>query len=402
LKSRTGVLKAARQQLERSDLPADDQEILINLLNLMISSLEDVEGEENESEVSRLADALADHAHLMNQINHQAAELDALRRITLNLTSSLELQAVLDTVVSEAMRLVKDARDAIIFIYQDEKLTFGASLQEDGTKNNSRSTPRPNGLTNTVARNKKMTIVEEMQRDPLFAESGNAQKGSIVSLPLLIGSRVVGVMNLARNRAGEFSLSEIRLLNMLADQAAIAILNARLHAAMIKQALSDTLTGLPNRRALDERLEEEITRSNRSGRSFSVIMMDLDCFKEINDSYGHDVGDTVLQRIAACLLQTVRSADFLARYGGDEMTLILSESNLAQAKVVVRKIEENLEALRIGLPDGRSTTLTISGGIALYPQHADTASGLIRASDGALYQAKKNGRGQFVIARNST
>jgi two-component system cell cycle response regulator len=402
VKSRTGVLKAARQRLEKSSIPVEDQEVLLNLLNLMVSTLEDTEGPIEESEIVRLADALADNSHLMNLINHQAAELDALRRITLNLTSSLDLQAVLDTVVSEAMRLVKDAHDAIIFLYQDEQLQFGASLNVDGTKNVFHHAPRPTGLTSTVARNKKMTIVEDMQRDPLFVDANGSQTGSIVSLPLLIGSRVVGVMNLGRERSGEFSLSEIRLLNMLADQAAIAILNARLHAAVTRQALSDTLTGLPNRRALDERLEEEITRSNRSGRSFSVIMMDLDNFKKVNDSYGHDVGDVVLQRIAACLVQTVRTADFLARYGGDEMTLILSESNLVQAKVVVHKIEENLRNLIISMPDGKTTTLSVSGGIALYPEHADTASGLIRAADGALYQAKKNGPGKFNVAHNST
>ena len=401
MKSRTGVLRAARHRLEKSNIPVEDQEVLLNLLNLMIATLEETEGSAEESEIVRLAEALADNSHLMNLINHQAAELDALRRITLNLTSSLELQAVLDTVVSEAMNLVKDANDALIFLYQDEKLQFGASLNVDGTKNVFRHTPRPNGLTSTVARNKKMTIVEDMQRDPLFVDANGSQIGSIVSLPLLIGSRVVGVMNLGRKQAGEFSLSEIRLLNMLADQAAIAILNARLHAAMAHLALSDTLTGLPNRRALDERLEEEITRSNRSGRSFSVIMMDLDNFKAINDSYGHDVGDVVLQRIAAGLVQTVRTADFLARYGGDEMTLILSESNLAQAKVVVHKIEEHLRGLSIPLPDGKTATMSVSGGIALYPTHAVTASGLIRAADGALYQAKKNGRDQFVVARTS-
>jgi diguanylate cyclase (GGDEF)-like protein len=129
-------------------------------------------------------------------------------------------------------------------------------------------------------------------------------------------------------------------------------------------------------------------------------MMDLDGFKLINDSYGHEIGDDVLRQVAKLMEKSLRSTDFLARYGGDEWTLILSETNLTQAQVVILKIQNSLLNNPVLLPDGKATSISISGGIALYPQHAESAAGLIRAADEALYRAKKNNRGQFLVAHN--
>jgi len=204
----------------------------------------------------------------------------------------------------------------------------------------------------------------------------------------MMSGLVVGVMNLVRSQVGEFSSSEIRLLTLLADQAAIAIQNASLHQTVNQQARRDMLTSLPNRRALDERLDQAISQSNRSRHPFSVVMMDLDGFKTINDTYGHEAGDDVLQQLANSLMQSLRSTDFLARYGGDEMTLVLPDTDLPQAAHVARKLQTQLQSLVIRLPDGQTTTLDVSGGIALFPKHADTAPGLLRAADEALYQAK--------------
>jgi diguanylate cyclase (GGDEF)-like protein len=160
------------------------------------------------------------------------------------------------------------------------------------------------------------------------------------------------------------------------------------------------LTELPNRRALDERLDKAIAQSVASGNPFCAVMMDLDGFKIINDTYGHKVGDEVLQQVANSMEKSLRSTDFLARYGGDEWTLVLTETNLTQAQVVIQKIQNGLRNNPVQLPDGKSTNIGVSGGVALYPVHADTAPGLIRAADEALFRAKKNSRGQFLVAQN--
>ncbi len=399
MKSHTGVLREVRNRLELKNVSVDDQERLLELLNLLMMIM-DEKLLQDGSISEHLVDVLADSGSLLLLIQRQAAELDALKRITLNLTSSLDLQAVLDGVVREAMQLVKDAQDAHIYLFQEDKLIFGASLKNDGEENIQISEPRPNGLTGTVAREKKIIIVEDMTNHPIYKGMPKTWCGSIIGLPLMMGSRVVGVMNLARKTPGEFNQSEIRLLTLLADQAAIAIINARLHSAVSHQARSDALTELPNRRALDERLDKAIAQSVSSGNPFCAVMMDLDGFKIINDTYGHKVGDEVLQQVANSMEKSLRSTDFLARYGGDEWTLVLTETNLTQAQVVIQKIQNGLRNNPIHLPDGKTTNIGVSGGVALYPVHADSAPGLIRAADEALFRAKKNSRGQFLVAHN--
>ena len=399
MKSHTDVLREARQRLELENIPEEDQESLLGLLNLLLT-IPDEQTLQNGSISSQLVDAVSANGNLLLLIQRQAAELDALKRITLNLTSSLDLQAVLDGVVREAMQLVKDAQDAHIYLFQEDKLIFGASMKNNGEENVQIADPRPNGLTGTVAREKRIIVVEDMTNHSIYKGMPKTWCGSIIGIPLMIGSRVVGVMNLARTTAGEFNLSEIRLLTLLADQAAIAIINARLHSAVSHQARSDALTELPNRRALDERLEKAIAQSISTGNPFCAVMMDLDGFKVINDTYGHKAGDEVLRQVANLMEKSLRSTDFLARYGGDEWTLVLTETNLTQAHVVIQKIQTGLRNNPIHLPDEKTTNIGVSGGVALYPDHADTAPGLIRAADEALFRAKKNSRGQFLVAHN--
>jgi two-component system cell cycle response regulator len=397
LKSISALVDAVRKRLKKDGVSHETSENLVSLLNALLTSFSSEKPREDEL-MARLADAFADSSSLLALIQQQAAELDALKRITFTLTSSLEPQEVLDGLVKEAMQLVKDANDAHIFLYQNEKMEFGASLMADGSRNESFADPRPNGMTQHIANTRQLLVVEDIQNHPLFQNAPPEWNGSIIGIPLMMGDRVIGVMNLARTRTGPFTQSEIRLLTLLADQASIAIINARLHQAVSEQARRDVLTGLPNRRALDERLDDEITRSARSGRVFCTIMMDLDGFKLVNDTYGHDVGDDVLRQISRSLQENLRASDFLARYGGDELTLVLSDTDLNQAQVVVKKIKKNLANLPIPLPDGGSMFMTISGGIALHPLHATNAPGLLRAADEALYKAKRNSGSSFVVA----
>jgi diguanylate cyclase (GGDEF)-like protein len=245
-------------------------------------------------------------------------------------------------------------------------------------------------------------IVEDMKSHPLFQNVPAHWSGSIIGIPLKVGNTVVGVMNLSRSTSGGFSSSELRLLSLLSDQAAVAISNASLHQAISRQAYSDTLTGLPNRRALDERLEEEVAAARRNSYSFAVIMMDLDGFKAVNDTYGHSVGDDVLRLVFSQMARGVRTTDFLARYGGDELTLILSQTEMSSVQIVCEKIIEGMKKFKYRLPDGKRLNLGISGGIALYPVHARSGPDLLRAADAALYRAKKYKRGAFDIAHGVT
>jgi len=396
---RLEILTEARNILEKEGGTQNEKEYLLKLLEILTASLEKISPEDK---LENMAPALINNRALLAMLKQQTDELDALKKLSINLTSSLDLPDVLDAVVTEAMRLIENARDVNIFLYKNHRLSFGAALDADGTRNRPWSKPRSNGLTYTVAREGQMMIVENMQEHPLFQNVPNHWVGSIIGIPLKVGQTVVGVMNLSRSTLGGFSSSELRLLSLLSDQAAVAISNASLHQMISRQAYSDTLTGLPNRRALDERLEEEVSAARRNNYSFAVIMMDLDGFKAVNDTYGHSVGDDVLRLVFNQMSRGVRTTDFLARYGGDELTLILSQTEMSSALIVSEKITEGMKKLKYKLPDGKRLKLGISGGIALFPVHARSGSDLLRAADAALYHAKKFQRGTFEVARGIT
>ena len=398
---RLKILAEARNILEQEAGSQIEKKSLIKLLDILTASVEKIFSEDN-NRIQAIARELIDHQALLAILKQQTDELDALKELSIHLTSSLDLPDVLDAVVLEAMRLIENARDVNIFLYKNHKLSFGAALDADGIRNKPWSKPRSTGLTYTVARSGEMIIAENMQDHPLFQNIPAHWIGSIIGIPLKVGNTIVGVMNLSRSTIGGFSASELRLLSLLSDQAAVAISNASLHQMISRQAYSDTLTGLPNRRALDERLEEEVISARRNNYSFAVIMMDLDGFKAINDTYGHTVGDDVLRLVFGEMARGVRTSDFLARYGGDELTLILSQTEMASAQVVSEKITEGMKRVKYRLPDGKRLKLGISGGIALYPTHARSGPDLLRAADTALYHAKKYARGNFEIAQGLT
>jgi diguanylate cyclase (GGDEF)-like protein len=400
---RLAVLHQARESLAQEDLTDSEKDILINLLDILILSLEKYISPENLAGESRiLAEKMISSQALLTLATQQADELDALKILSLNLTASLDLPTVLDAVVKEAMRLVNNARTAHIFLYTNNKLEFGASLDSAGRKNRIFSQPREDGLTETVARKGKIIIVENMKNHSLYKNAPSDWIGSIIGLPLKMGEKVVGVMNLSRDKTGGFSTSELRLLHMLADQAAVAISNASLHQSISKKAYTDTVTGLANRRALDEHLESEIIGARRTNSTFAVVMMDLDGFKSVNDTFGHDVGDQVLRVVFNVIASGIRSTDFIARYGGDEVTLLLTKSDVQAARLVTEKILENLVNFEYITSGGKSIKLGVSGGIAIYPTHGRSGAELLRAADAALYEAKKRHRGTFFLAKAAT
>jgi diguanylate cyclase (GGDEF)-like protein len=400
---RLAILHQARKSLGQGNLSNTEKEELLKLLGILMLSLEKyVPPDKWEDETRLLAENLISSQALLALAKQQADELDALKKLSLNLTSNLDLPTVLDAVVREAMRLIKNTRAAHIFLYINNKLEFGAALNGPGEQNQLFSEPRQNGLTHTVARTGEIIIVEDMKTHPLYKDAPPDWSGSIVGIPLKIDQRVVGVMNVSRDDVGKFSPLELRLLDLLANQAAVAISNASLLQTLSKKAYSDTITGLPNRRALDERLDAEIINARRTSSSFAVVMMDLDGFKRVNDTYGHEVGDLVLRAVFNVIAVGIRSSDFIARYGGDEMTLILHQSDIRAAKLVTDKILENLSKFTYKAPDGSGIRLGISGGVAIYPNHGRSAPALMRAADAALYNAKKHHRGTFITAKAAT
>jgi diguanylate cyclase (GGDEF)-like protein len=208
----------------------------------------------------------------------------------------------------------------------------------------------------------------------------------------------VGVISIAR-RGREFTEQERDLFAYLAGQATLSIENVDLHETVQEQAITDELTGLFNVRQFHSRLENEIERAERFGTPLALVMLDIDRFKSVNDTYGHPQGDRVLVEVARVLRRLSRDVDLPARYGGEEMAVVLPQTDLAGAEQGAERMREAIEAMQIQRLDGGGLLrITASFGVASFPGHAAGKSGLIAAADGALYRAKRGGRNRVERA----
>lgn len=377
-------------------LPLFSQEQTIGLIEVFNSEAHMVFSEMDIDHVLVLASHAGislDRASLLAEAKQRASELEAIRRASLSLTASLDMQTVFNAILESALRLSHDVLDAHIFLYHEGEVSFGAALWADGRKDTKWKQVREDGLTATVAKSGEWVLVEDVTKHSLYKYPNwleSSWKGSIVGLPLKIGEQVVGVMNVAYRQPQEFPEDRLRVLGLLGDQAALAIANARFYNVVSLQAQTDPLTGLANRRAFDQRLDEEIRRSNRYNHPFVLFMIDLDRFKKINDTYGHLMGDKALQLVAAAMSKSVRDTDFAARFGGDEFVLILPETKREHALDIAVKLTAQVEALPLPWKEKQAPLpLSLSIGIACYPEHGVEGEGLVDVADTALYQAKQ-------------
>jgi diguanylate cyclase (GGDEF)-like protein len=189
-----------------------------------------------------------------------------------------------------------------------------------------------------------------------------------------------------------------RTLAATAEQIALALANLRLRDTLKSQSIRDPLTGLFNRRFLEESLERECRRAVRASRPLSVMMLDIDHFKRFNDTFGHDAGDAVLREVGAVLRSFFRGEDVACRYGGEEFALVLSDTTAEGALARASQLREQVHQLSLSFRRQSLGPVTISVGIATLPLHASTADGLLRVADKALYRAKHEGRDRVVLA----
>jgi diguanylate cyclase (GGDEF)-like protein len=206
--------------------------------------------------------------------------------------------------------------------------------------------------------------------------------------PLVHGGRAIGTLACYFNAPKQWSDAEQELFYAFCVHAAISLENARLHEDQILLAMTDSLTGLPNRRALQQALERELARAARKDECVALLLVDVDQFKQVNDSYGHSTGDAALQALAGVLRSACRSMDFATRYGGDEFIVVLPETGKSGAVQAARRIQEQVARLRI---KDAAVRLRISIGVATTKESGTEQAGLMTAADQALYRVKRAG-----------
>src|SRR5436305_4621972 len=210
---------------------------------------------------------------------------------------------------------------------------------------------------------------------------------SILCLPIRYGDTLLGILNVESQRENAFLEDEVLILKTLADILATALHNVFVFQKLEHQSSTDPLTGIKTRRCFNEALQSEYKRAMRSGRPFSLVIIDLDKFKEVNDSMGHLEGDLVLARIGRLLDSKVRQSNVVARYGGDEFVILMPETGVEQAQILSERLR-----LWIGTdPMLNERHVTGSFGVATFPLHGSSAEDIVRVADECMYHSKRAG-----------
>jgi diguanylate cyclase (GGDEF)-like protein len=286
----------------------------------------------------------------------------------------------------------------------ETKIVFGLKEGQEGVQPHSTVKIKSGeGVAGTVLKTGNSIIVNEGHKDPLFKSYDNNLEfertiSNLISVPLKIKDRVTGVINGVNKLNSEpFTEEDQRLLEALAQQAAMAVEHARLY----ELAITDGLTKLFIHRYFQARLEEEMVRAKRYHTACSLILFDIDHFKKFNDTYGHQQGDVVLIEVAKLTKQTVReTVDIPARYGGEEFAIILPETDAKGAHLVAERLRKTVEAYDFPGQE-KALKVTISLGVATFPDHASVKSVLIKKADMALYECKGRGRNCSFIYNDS-
>lgn len=254
------------------------------------------------------------------------------------------------------------------------------------------------GVTGLVAQSGRMIYISNVREDLRYMHyrGEHRRTGSFLSVPLNYKGELIGVMNCGRTRVDGFSKNEIKLLQLIANQIALSIANARLYAKTRELSVRDELTGLYNRRHFLHVLQLEWKRASRFHHPLSLLMLDVDHFKKYNDTYGHKEGDRVLKQMGHLLVKTLREVDTLARFGGEEFVVVLPDTDRNGALAVGEKLRRIVEAEKFTLTDQHAIPVTISVGVANYPDDVIMLEDLIDHADMALYDAKDQGRNRVV------
>jgi diguanylate cyclase (GGDEF)-like protein len=343
------------------------------------------------------------HQDLYKKINRFASMSELTKAITPIQNYEILLQAILE----KSAELLKAEQGSLMMLdHKTDELLLEAKKGLIEGMSGKISIRRGEGIAGKVAECGEPFLVKNLESDPRIKQKNRLhyRTRSFVSVPLMIEDRVIGVLNLSDKTTGEvFDEEDLRLIQSIATHAAVVVERNEFYyksEALKKLTITDSLTGLLNRRYVLERLKDELSRSERHSHPMSLLMLDLDGFKCYNDSQGHIFGDNVLKATAETLLSTVRTMDIVARYGGDEFIIILPETARSMAVYISERIRSNVEELRLpplNTPTMECRPLTTSIGIVCYPENGDTVEGLLENVDKALYRAKTNGKNRMEV-----
>ena len=383
-------------------VPMVDKEKLLGVI--YVESIQQNDFKPNDVQtLQTLADQVANSiqkARLYARAQEHLQAMTTLQSVSQVMSSSLERDEILHNVV----KLLKETFGYTyisIYLLQDDRLHLGAQAgyPEDMIIYD---IPITSGISGRTVLTKQTQFIPDVSQDSSFLRASLEVKSEIC-VPLIKKDVVLGTLNVESTSEKPLDENDLSLLSAIAGSITIAIDNARLHAQVKEMAMTDAVSGLFNRHAFEELLMTEIQRATRYGHPLSLIIFDVDSFKEYNDTWGHPAGDERLKGTADLILANRRKHDIAARYGGDEFAIILPNTDKEGAYQFAKRL---LEAARNSTPeqpkDGRGVPgYTLSLGFATFPQDGDTLAALLLAADQAELSAKRLGKNQIATARTS-
>jgi diguanylate cyclase (GGDEF)-like protein/putative nucleotidyltransferase with HDIG domain len=335
--------------------------------------------------------------YLREQVREREEELSVINNSSVILSSSLDIQEIFGSFIDELKKVIDVSWATIVLIEENEFVCVALSSPETSAYQIGDRIPMEGTGTAWVVAQKKPFIETDLAEEKYFTTSEFFYEQGLRStayLPLIAKGKIIGSFILASKTPSAFGRRHVKLLEQLAAQIAMPLENTQLYAMAKRKAGVDELTGLYNRRSLEEVIDSEISRHSRYGGTFALAILDLDSFKLYNDTYGHLAGDSLLQIVGRNIKDAIRNADYAFRYGGDEFAVLLPQTSIDAALSVLERVREKIAD---GV-DTQKITITTSIGLASWPDDGISHTDIIASADVSLYRAKRNGGNQTVCA----
>ena len=332
-------------------------------------------------------------------------ELNIFHDVAKALTSTLNLDSVLQTIMEKMAEYFRPDTWSLLMVDEvTDELYFAIAVGDASESLKSVRLKVGEGIAGWVAKHGEQLIVPDVYTDPRFAkridDMTKWRTRSMICVPLRSKHRTLGVIQLINCVLDNFSDRELFFLQALCDYAAIAIDNAKAVERIQELTITDDCTGLYNARHLYKTLEAEVYRSARFGHEFSVIFIDLDHFKNVNDTHGHLVGSKLLAEIGYFIKSHLRLIDFAFRYGGDEFVILLPQTSKEAALIVAKRLLESMREVFFLKDERLDLNVRASLGLATYPDDAKSAHEIIRQADEMMYMVKNSSRDNIAVSQH--